>query len=148
MRYQHTQVGYTVVAALIGAGLVSITPALLLAESLGLGVWLSGALPVLGSVLFCSLTVRVTEDTLIWYFGPQFWRNTLSLEDIERVRAVRNSWGHGWGIRMIEGGWLYNVSGFQAIEIETEDGEVIRIGTDEPERLATVIRAESANTTM
>lgn len=100
------------------------------------------------AILFSSLTVRVDDETLVWYFGPHFWTNTLPLSRIERVEGVRNSPWHGWGIRMLSGGWLYNVSGLDAVEIETSDGEVVRIGTDEPNQLSSVLAERAAATSM
>ena len=38
-------------------------------------------------------------------------------------------------------GWLFNVSGVQAVEICLRSGRKYRMGTDEPERLADAIRA-------
>ena len=38
-------------------------------------------------------------------------------------------------------GWLFNVSGLQAVEIFLRSGKKYRIGTDEPERLVEAIRA-------
>lgn len=51
---------------------------------------------------------------------------------------------HGLGIRKIRDGWLYSVSGLDAVEIETTDEEVIRLGTVEPHRRARTLK--SANT--
>ena len=53
---------------------------------------------------------------------------------MRRQRGIR-WWGHGW---------LYNVSGFKAVEIELASGKRLRIGTDEPERLAQAISAATA----
>jgi len=138
--YEHTQIGYVVLGAALGAGVLGGAPALLLVKSPGIGFWMSMGVLGIASMLFCSLTVRVTEDALIWYFGPRFWRNTLPLSSIERVERVRNSPLHGWGIRMLVDEWIYNVSGLDAVEITTKNGNVIRIGTDEPDQLATVLR--------
>ncbi|PQJ36430.1 hypothetical protein BSZ35_10715 [Salinibacter sp. 10B] len=138
--YEHTQVGYVILGAVLGVGVLGVVPALVLVESPGIGFWLIIGAVSVGALPFCSLTVRVTEDALIWYFGPRFWRNTLPLSSIERVERVRNSPLHGWGIRMLVDEWIYNVSGLDAVEIETSDGNVIRIGTDEPDQLATVLR--------
>jgi hypothetical protein len=41
---------------------------------------------------------------------------------------------------MLSDGWLYNVAGLDAVEIETTEGDVIRIGTDEPDRLANALQ--------
>ena len=139
-KYEHTQIGYVVLGAVLGAGMLGVAPALLLVKSPEIGFGLSIGTVGVAAVLFCSLTVRVTEDALIWYFGPRFWRNMLPLSSIERVERVRNSPWHGWGIRMLVDEWIYNVSGLDAVEIEMSDGNVIRIGTDEPDQLATVLR--------
>ena len=31
--------------------------------------------------------------------------------------------------------WIFNVSGFDAVEIKMENGKIFRIGTDEPKKL-------------
>jgi len=64
------------------------------------------------------------------------------LDEIASVKTVKNHWYYGWGIRLIPHGWLFNVSGFEAIEIVMKNGKVYRIGTDEAEKLmAAVIRS-------
>jgi len=55
---------------------------------------------------------------------------------------VRNQWWWGWGIRLIPGGWLYNVSGLDAVELKMKNGRIFRIGTDEAQRLAEFIQAK------
>lgn len=134
--YENTQVGYLIIGVIAGCFLGVFVPMMvLLPDHGGWGLW-GGVVVLVGSgVLFHSLTVRVDEKRLIWYFGPRFWQNELALEDIVRVERVRNSPLMGWGIRWWGEGWLYNVSGLDAVEIETIDGTVLRIGTDEPERL-------------
>ena len=37
-------------------------------------------------------------------------------------------------------GWMYNVSGLDAVEIELKGGGRFRIGTDEPDELVRAIR--------
>jgi hypothetical protein len=36
--------------------------------------------------------------------------------------------------------WIYNVSGFDAVELRMTDGRMYRIGTDEPHELEAAIR--------
>ncbi|MBS1223341.1 MAG: hypothetical protein H6R24_19, partial [Proteobacteria bacterium] len=57
------------------------------------------------------------------------------------VRPVRNSWLYGWGIHRTPHGWLYNVSGWEAVEITLASGKRLRLGTDEPGQLTQVLRA-------
>jgi hypothetical protein len=53
--------------------------------------------------------------------------------------VVRNRWYYGWGIRITPRGWLYNVSGLDAVELALKNGKCVRIGSDEPHALARAI---------
>lgn len=141
VQYEHTQFGTLTIVGLLVAGLVGVLPVVLLLDGAGgVVVYATGGVLVVIGVLFHSLTVKVSDADLVWYFGPGFWRKQIDRDAIERVEVVRNTILHGWGIRKIPGGWLYNVSGLDAVEVETTDGTLVRIGTDEPERLASVLR--------
>ncbi|MDY7014940.1 MAG: hypothetical protein SVX43_15355 [Cyanobacteriota bacterium] len=59
--------------------------------------------------------------------------------DTEAV-AVKNPWYYGWGIRLTPRGWLFNVSGLDAVEISLNSGRHFRIGTDRPRELERAIR--------
>ena len=50
---------------------------------------------------------------------------------------MKNHWYYGWGIRIWFWPymWIYNVSGFDAVEITMRDGKMYRIGTDVPTEL-------------
>ena len=85
--------------------------------------------------LFGSLTVEVDEEELRHWFGPGFWKKSYQLLDIKSAKVVRNSWFWGWGIRLTPHGWLYNVSGFDAVQIQLRSGRTFRIGTDDPQGL-------------
>jgi hypothetical protein len=141
-RYEHTQIGYTILGVVLPVGLLSLTPPLLFDDGVGVGFGLSVGMMGVGVALFCSLTVRIADDTLVWYFGPRFWRNAVPTAKIEAVETVQTSISNGWGIRQLREGWLYNVSGFDAVRIEMRDGTTVFIGTDEPDRLVSVLDAE------
>jgi len=84
---------------------------------------------------FGSLQVSIDKKYLRLKFGfGLFWKNFL-LNEIVSVKTVKNHWYYGWGIRLIPGGWLFNVSGFEAVELVMKNGKVYRIGTDEAEKL-------------
>ncbi|MDH3402464.1 MAG: hypothetical protein OES32_16810 [Acidobacteriota bacterium] len=91
--------------------------------------------------LFGSLTVTIDEEKIVAAFGPGWPRKTVRLASVHGVRPVRNSWWYGWGIRYTPHGWLYNVSGLDAVELELTGGRSLRIGTDEPAKLAAAIAA-------
>jgi len=40
---------------------------------------------------------------------------------------------------MISGGWMYNVWGLDAVELNLTSGKVFRIGTDEPAELLAAV---------
>lgn len=91
-------------------------------------------------VIFSSLTVEVSEDYLSWHFGLGLMRKLILLSDIESVEVTQTKLIEGWGIRFTSRGWLYNVSGFQAVAITLKTGKQFLLGSDEPERLASVLR--------
>jgi len=139
MRYKHTQIGYVT-----GGVMLAVLPLVyyaFMAEDGHLGVFGSAMLGGFGllAVLFSSLTVTVTDRELMFYFGPGFWTRRFTLDDIERIEVVRNSALYGWGIRYTHHGWLYNVSGLQAVEVTIHGEEQLRIGTDEPEALTAAL---------
>lgn len=93
--------------------------------------------------LFSSLTVEVDGEELRHFFGPGFWKKSYLLIDIQSVKQVRNSWWYGWGIRLTPHGWLYNVSGLDAVEVRLPKGRTFRIGTNNPEGLCTALQSAS-----
>ncbi|MEZ5907672.1 MAG: hypothetical protein R3D31_02605 [Hyphomicrobiaceae bacterium] len=96
---------------------------------------------ILGLVawVFSSLTIEVTDREVKWHFGPGVWRKQLALTEIRTAEAVKNKWWWGWGIRYTPHGWLYNVWGLDAVELRKPDGTALRLGTDDPQRLASAI---------
>lgn len=144
--YKHTQIGY--VTGGVGAAATALVYFSVQAETGGTlggyGWAAAGGFAVLTG-LFSTLTTVVEGDEFRFYFGPGFWTRRIPLADIQRVETVRNSLLYGWGIRYTFHGWLYNVSGLDAVEL-TVDGEgTIRVGTDEPEQLkAALAQARSA----
>ena len=97
------------------------------------------------TVLFSSLTVVVDEEELRFFFGPGFWTPRIPLAAIQQAKVVRTSPLYGWGIRYPFDGWLYNVSGLQAVELTVKGEGTLRIGTDEPEALVAAL-AEAPDT--
>lgn len=94
---------------------------------------------VLVLLLFGCLTVEIAGGHLRIRFGVGLVRKSWALDQVDRCRPVRNSWLYGWGIRKIPGGWLYNVSGLDAVELKMKSGKMVRIGTGEPQALSAAI---------
>lgn len=136
--YRHTQVGYLMIVSL-GLGLAVGAWALLMAEVPPLALAALGLLLV-ALVLFATLTTAVEDGAFLCYFGPGLIRRRVPLARIAAVEVTRNRWYWGWGIRLTPRGWLWNVSGLDAVELHLRDGRRFRVGTDEPEKLAAALR--------
>ena len=153
MTYQHKQLGFVTIS-------ISIILFLFLLDLMVMSIvfwsdtmpgWATPviivglALAVLFGALMSSMTVRVDKGQLIWHFAFGFWKKTINLAEISLAQQVHNKWWYGWGVKRIRGGWLYNVSGMQAVEVKLENGRLFRLGSDEPEELVAAIeRAKAA----
>ena len=95
---------------------------------------------LLGS--FATLNVKIDNENLKLKFGYGLFRKKFKLKEIDSVESVKNKWYYGWGIRYWLGSniWIYNVSGFGAVEIKMKNGKTSRIGTDEPKDLEYAIK--------
>jgi hypothetical protein len=91
---------------------------------------------------FGTLSVLIDEKYLRLKFGFGIFRKKFLASEIAEVAQVKNHWYYGWGIRLWfwPKMWIYNVSGFDAVEIRMKNGKIYRIGTDEPEKLESAIR--------
>ncbi len=141
IRYEHTQRGTVILAALligvaICSALATLAPAPPFVVPMVFGVF------VVCAYMFSSLTIQITSRTLCWHFGPGLFRKKILLSDIRGAEVARTRLIHGWGIHRTTRGWLYNVSGFDAVAVRLDTGKEILLGTDEPERLcAAILRA-------
>jgi len=92
---------------------------------------------------FTTLTVEIDNQFLRFKFGFGLFRKKFALDQIESVKTVKHKWYYGWGIRfcLVPRLWIYNVSGFDAVEITHKNGSAFRIGTDEPEKLVRSIKS-------
>ena len=134
MPYEHTQRSRLPVLYFIGyVILTGLTVALSgeVAEVL-LTMGISGVVVLFVVVWFSVLQIRVDEETVRVSFGGGWPRRTMQVEDLVGFSPVRNKWFYGWGIRRIPSGWMYNVWGLDAVELELASGKRFTIGTDEP----------------
>jgi hypothetical protein len=136
-RYRHTQFGWAVVVSL----LIPIAVLIVVAATVRTFVPLLSFIPLLLILpLFGWLTVDVTDDSVGLSFGIGLIAKRVRIEDVESIAPVTNAWLSGWGIRLIPGGWLYNVSGRQAVELALRNGRKMRIGTDDQDGLVAALR--------
>ena len=144
--YQHTQPG-TVLRIVMGILMVvfaMFAVGILVGKGfdaavLGLGMAaLSLLLPLL---MFHCLAVRVTTEDVGVSLGIGLVRRTVPVAESESVQAIRTRWYNGWGIKKVRHGWLFNVSGFDAVELGLTRKRRLLVGTDEPKKLLAAIEA-------
>lgn len=139
MNYKHTQIGYLILFALLCVTL--LFGFILTQNEFNDSILAFMLLILLILASFSSLKVMVDENHLRIKFGYGIFKKRFMLREIVSARTVKNHWYYGWGIRV----WfwpymlIYNVSGFDAVEITMKNGKIYRIGTDEPAKLEQVI---------
>lgn len=91
-------------------------------------------------LLFYQLTISVDNNSISFSLGIGLAGKSYKLSEIKSCKAVKNPALYGVGIRMISNGWLYNVSGTGAIELQFKNRKsIVRIGTDKPEEIADIV---------
>ena len=119
--------------------------ALLVVSIVPHGEWMEAialiSIPLVIILFFFSMSVEVNESRVVVRFGIGLFRKSIPLESIAKCESVRNPWWYGWGIHYTPRGWLYNISGFEAVELTLKDEKTLRIGSDEPQALCAAIRA-------
>lgn len=138
-RYVHQQIGWTMLLFLL------VVAVILYASFLGGDAAVVGLLallvPIVVAFVFGSLTVEVDHERLRIRYGAGLIRKSWSVSDIVDASVVRNPWYTGWGIRFLPSGVVYNVAGFDAVEVHLTSGKRFRIGTDEPAAFERALRA-------
>lgn len=137
--YRHTQTGWLT----IGLFLLVLIPVgvAYVATKIWLLLLLAGFFLLILS-LFFSLSTTVENDQLRLSFGIGLISRTITLGEIRAARAVRNKWYYGWGIRYLgPDGWMWNIAGLDAVELEFKSGKKFRVGTDDVAGLLAAINA-------
>jgi hypothetical protein len=134
MIYSHTQV--VPPKALVSFGTLATFGALLAPGKMKL---VGGALVAGLMSTFRSLTVSVSEREIAVRFGEWLQAKRIPLVSIKACAPRRMSPINGWGIHFVGNGWLFNVYGLDAVEVELLDGSKTFIGTDQPQALCEAI---------
>jgi hypothetical protein len=137
--YKHTQIGYLLIVAL-GAAVVMIGN-LAVATKFNPGTLLLLAFMILCLLAFATLTVQVNDQAITLRFGIGLIRKSFLLQDVQAYRTVKSPWYYGWGIHAIPAGWIFNVSGTAAIELQMKNGRKYRIGTDDVQGFASAVES-------
>ena len=147
--YTHTQRSPLLLLLLVVAATVTLASlALPSARTIPFGARLTivaaAVAMVLSGLVFTTLTITVDGDQLSWHFGAGLVRKSVSLSEIVSAEPVRTTWVDGWGIHLTARGWLYNVSGRDAVLVTLREGKRFLLGTDEPAVLAAALIVDNA----
>ena len=147
--YKHTQIGYLMIVVTLVV-LVLFARAQITARAeppsydSGTNFAVTAIMVLILFILasFSTLTVTLGENYLRIKFGYGIFRKKFPRGEIASAKIVKNHWYYGWGIRLWlwPKMWIYNVSGFDAVEIIMRNGRIYRIGTDVPRELETAIK--------
>jgi hypothetical protein len=146
MEYEHTQYGYTGILTTV---LMVVVAWFSLPETFSddprigllMAVFMVGL--VAFTFWFSKLKVLVSDDEITTTFGLGKPHRVIQLSEVAEVRQARNTWIQGWGVRKVPRGWMYNVWGLDAVELELTADTIFRIGTDDAERLHASISLSS-----
>jgi len=103
-------------------------------------VWIVILIGLIVGTLFWGLTVEVNKDIIRLSFGFGIIHRSIPRERIATVTQVRNRWWYSLGVRLTPHGWMWNISGLDAVELTYHNGKKFRIGTDEPEALLEALK--------
>jgi hypothetical protein len=138
-RYGHTQIGHVIIWFLLP--IILITSGALIGSSSHREPPLVVSIILLVCLaLFYKLTITIEDETLCASFGPGTFRRKVRLAEIVGCEPIRIRWWYGRGIHLTPYGWLFNVSGFDAVAITLRDGRKFALGTDDPHGLTAAIR--------
>ena len=136
--YEHTQIGHVIIWSLLAIILIVSGFAGLSHREIPLVV---SIILLVCLVLFYKLRITIEDETLCASFGPGIIRKRVRLAEIVGCEPIRVRWWYGWGIHLTPFGWLYNVSGLDAVAITLRTGRKFALGTDDPHGLLAALRA-------
>ncbi|MDD5290950.1 MAG: hypothetical protein PHZ04_02430 [Patescibacteria group bacterium] len=147
--YKHTQIGYLMLvvtlAVLVLFAWIQITarvepPSVNSSTNFAVSAIMVLILFILAS--FTTLTTSIDENYLQIKFRYGIFAKKFALSQIASAQSVKNHWYYGWGVKVWFWPymWIYNVSGFDAVEIIMRNGKIYRIGTDTPNELEAIIK--------
>ncbi len=145
MDYDHTQTSpLFLLLAAIGIGFF-VGGSQVDGQKLSITLFSIGAVWFLLALSFRQLTCRDEGDHLRISFGPlPIFRRKLLYARLEKVEVSRSRLLDGWGIHLCtRGGWVWNLWGFDCVDIDFTGGKKLRLGTDDPEGLAAFLNSRS-----
>jgi hypothetical protein len=135
--YRHVQVGWLMLLVLGGT---SITIGLSYWKTRSIMMFVLLVLALLATFVFSHMSVVADDVGLEVRLACGVIKRSISWRQVERAYEKEVGWVTGWGIRRINNGWLYNVSGNKAIALKLINSQEFWIGTDDPLDLMAFVR--------
>lgn len=141
--YEHTQIGHVIIWSIVTV--ILIASGGLIRASADVATVVVSIILLICLLLFYKLTITIDDETLCASFGPGIIRKRVRVAEIAGCEAIRIRWWYGWGIHLTPFGWLFNVSGFNAVAITLRNGRKFALGTEDPNGLVDAIRRSTSN---
>ncbi len=119
-------------AAVLGVPMLVCLLAAISRPGYGLSLWLLSTALLLLFMLMSSLTISIGRNALAWRFGPGLISKEVPIAEIDSARIIRTRLLDGIGIHYTRHGWLYSVSGRDAVAVTLKDGSSFALGTNDP----------------
>jgi hypothetical protein len=119
MQYKKTQTGWVMIAvfSLILLSMISryvSDPQ----TNLPVGIFIVLVAVLAGVLLnFYQLTIVVDAQQITLIYGIGLIRIRLYPKEVLQVKSIKIPWYHGFGIRVVSKGMLYNISGLNGVEL-------------------------------
>lgn len=124
--------------AIVGSLMVVWMAVLALVFDGSIWLWAVAPLSALPFAMFWRLRTSVDQEAVHVAFTFGWPKRTFPIEAVDAHTPARTRWYFGWGIRLIPQGWMFNVWGFDAVDVAYRTNGTIktfRIGTDDPNGL-------------
>jgi len=146
MRYEQTHVGYLTICVLFGAAMfVAVTGIVTPTDRAGLLISaIIEVILLICAIVFTKLTIKIDGETLQACFTTRLICKKVPMAEIAACEPIRIRWWYGWGIHLRPYGWLYNVSGLDAVAIRLRNSREFALGTNDPHGLLDAIRRSTA----
>lgn len=94
------------------------------------------------TMLFYRLKVEVNKEAITLSFGIGIIKKRIDIKEIESVETVTNRFLYGWGIRLTPHGWMWNIAGYNAVELNYKNStKRFRIGCEDSDELKAAIES-------
>ena len=145
MRYDNTQTGPWFLL-IHGAAAMFLIFAVqqVIPENWAISMWLGLFVPTaLFGFCFVHLNVQDLDNRMVVRFGPiRLFGTTIHYEQITGFATDRSSFLDGWGIHLKSGSWIYNIWGYDCVQIQQGEKSTW-IGTNDMPGLLALLEERS-----